>query len=483
MTAAVKTRSAIKITTQYRLALLVAVLVSLGHAVLLGAAQPNIIVILADDMGYGDLSCYGSKQIATPNIDALAKQGIRCTNGYVSGVVCAPSRAGLMTGRYQNRFGFEHNIVGAADYYDREQIGLPVDEVTMADRLKGLGYRTACIGKWHLGSSESMHPNSRGFDYYFGRFKGHGYFPKVSDKAIYRQREPVTSIDVPYTTDWYTSEAIDFVKRTPREMPFFLYLAHDTPHTPLQAKEDDLARFQHIESKSRRTLCAMQHCLDENIGQLINHLKDSGRFENTLIVFFSDNGGVTKGVEQSINAPLRGRKSMFLDGGMRVPFVFCWPDGNLPAGITYEQPFISLDLLPTFLSAAGKPWSLRNGKIDGKIYDGVDLLPHIRGQQGDEPPHRQLYWRITHRGAAIRSGDWKLVRTPHLTPQLYNLATDISEQRNLANAKPEKASELMRKLAEWEAGFKHTPRWLSNNRWMKNVLSHYEDEFALVQPD
>ena len=462
---------------------LAALLVAFGQPDNVFAEPPNIIIILADDMGFGDLSCYGSKQIPTPHIDALAKSGVRCTNGYVSGVVCAPSRAGLMTGRYQNRFGFEHNIVGAAEYYKSDHIGLPVDEITMADRLKALGYATACIGKWHLGNREAMHPNSRGFDYYFGRFKGHGYFPKVSDKAIYRQRNPVTSIDVTYTTDWYTKEAIDFVTRTPRNQPFFLYLAHDTPHTPLQAKDEDLAKFQHIASKTRRTICAMQHCLDENVGRLVQHLKDIDRFENSLIVFFSDNGGVTKRTEQSINAPLRGQKAMFLDGGMHVPFVFCWPAGELPAGTVYEQPFISLDLVPTFLTAAGSPWKLKSGRQNGKIYDGVDLLPYLRGERNGEYPHETLYWRITHRGAAIRDHDWKLVRTPHRPPMLFDLSADISEQNDLANKHPEQVAELMRKLAEWESSLKHTPRWFSNNRWMSSIFSAYESTYAIQQPD
>ena len=237
--------------------------------------QPNLMIILADDMGYGDIGCYGSKQIATPNIDSLAERGVRCSQGYVSMMVCAPSRAGIMTGRYQSRFGFEHNIVGAGRFYVPNEIGLPTDEVTIADRLKELGYQTACIGKWHLGGDEAHHPNSRGFDYYFGRFKGHGYFPKASDKKIYRQRAPVETIDVPYTTDWYTKEAIDFIDRVPDGKPWFLYLAHDTPHTPLQAKKEDIARFAHISQKNRRVYCAMQHCLDENVGKLLEHLEQN----------------------------------------------------------------------------------------------------------------------------------------------------------------------------------------------------------------
>lgn len=446
--------------------------------------KPNVLIILTDDMGYGDLSCFGSNQISTPNIDALAADGVRCTSGYVSGAVCSPSRAGLMTGRYQNRFGHEHNIVGAKDYFVQEQIGLPVSEVTMADRLKALGYHTACVGKWHLGGKQpEHHPNSRGFDYYFGRFKGHGYFPTVEKQQIYRQREPVTSIDVPYTTDWYTVEAIQFIDRVPEGEPWFLYLAHDTPHTPLQAKKEDLDKFSHIENKNRRTMLAMQHCLDENIGKLVQHLKDTGRYDNTLIVFFSDNGGIVNGTNQSINAPLRGQKSLFLEGGVRVPFIFTWPDGNLPVGSTYTEPFISLDLVPTFLSAAGSPWQLKDGREGKKIYDGVDLLPYLRGERGNEHPHETLYWRITHRGAGIRDGDWKLVRTPHMPPQLYDLSDDVSEVKDLANEQPDRVFTLMRKLAAWEESFEDTPRWFSSNSWKRKNRTLYDKEYPLVQPE
>ena len=445
--------------------------------------RPNIVLIVADDMGYGDLSCYGSKQISTPNIDSLAQSGIRCSNGYVSGVVCAPSRAGLMTGRYQNRFGFEHNIVGAADYYNGDQIGLPVEETTMADQLKQLGYSTACIGKWHLGNHPAMHPNSRGFDYYFGRMKGHGYFPKVDDQAIYRQRKPVTKIEVPYTTDWYTKEAIEFIRRTPDGKPFFLYLAHDTPHTPLQAKAEDLARYQTISNKKRRTICAMQHCLDENVGKLVQYLKDAKRYQNTVVVFLSDNGGVTDRANHSINAPLRGQKATFLEGGMRVPFIISWPAGLLPNGATYNHPIISLDLLPTFLSVAQRKSELNDGTKLARTFDGVNLLPFLNGKRGNKRPHKDLYWRITHRGAAIRSGDWKLVRTPHLPPQLYNLASDISERNDLAASNPEQVRELMTRLAKWESSFKDTPRWLSDNRWMKTIFEKYRTNYTLTQPE
>ena len=443
--------------------------------------KPNVLIILADDMGYGDLSCYGSTQIETPHIDGLAERGVRCTQGYVSGTVCSPSRAGLLTGRYQNRFGHEHNIGGASEYYNREYIGLPTDEVTVADRLKDLGYSTACIGKWHLGGTEAMHPNSRGFDYYFGRFKGHGYFPTVESKQMYRQREPVTAIDVPYTTDWYTKEAIEFVDRVPAGEPWFLYLAHDTPHTPLQAKKEDLAKYRHIKNKRRRTMCAMQHCLDYNVGALIEHLEKKEQLDNTLIVFLSDNGGVVNGMSQSINAPLRGQKSTFFDGGMHVPFIVSWP-AKLPKGKVYKQPLISLDLMPTFLAAAGSPFEAPTGRR-AKKYDGVDLLPFLRGKAGGKAPHDRLYWRITHRGASYRHGDWKVVRLPYAAPMLFKIGEDISEQHDLARKYPDKVAELLVELSEWEEGLVDTPRWFSSNNWRKGSRKKHTADYSVEQPD
>ncbi len=447
------------------------------------AEQPNILLIMADDMGYGDIGCYGSTQIKTPNIDALAARGIKCTDGYVTSSVCAPSRAGLMTGRYPNRFGFEHNIVGASEYYNVDTIGLPVDETTIADRLRTVGYATACIGKWHLGGSlDRFHPNQRGFEYYFGRYKGHGYFPTVESKQIYRQKLPVTEIDVPYTTDWYTEESIQFVDSVETGKPWFLYLAHDTPHTPLQAKPEDLEKYTHIKDKRRRTVCAMQHCLDENIGRLVKHLKSQGQLKNTLIVFLSDNGGVTHGLSHSLNAPLNGCKSTFWEGGIRVPMIFSWPK-RLPQGMTYSKIVSSLDFTPTFMAAAGRPLKLKKGKDEnGKPIDGVDLLDYFDGPVPDHAPHNELFWRISHRGAAVRSGDWKLVRTPHSFPMLYDLRQDLSEQKNLAWEQPEKARELMLKLTNWEESFKDTPRWFSANRWKAKNRKHYSNHYVIEQP-
>ena len=441
------------------------------------AARPNLLIILADDMGYGDLSCYGSKQIQSPHIDRLAEGGIRATQAYVAMMVCAPSRAGIMTGRNPCRFGFEHNLVHSSNFYAPEKVGLPLDEVTIADHLKSAGYNTACIGKWHLGGDFEHHPNSRGFDYYFGRFKGHGYFPKVEDRQVYRQREPVEQIDVPYTTDWYTKETIDFIDRVPEGQPWFVYLAHDTPHTPLQAKPEDIARFSHIQPKNRRLYCAMQHCLDQNVGRLTSHLIKTGQLDNTLIVFLSDNGGTTNG---SINAPLRGAKATFLEGGLRVPMIFHWP-AELPSSITYTLPITSLDFLPTFTAAAGVPLK-RKSRLDG-----VNLLPYFSATSstGSKPgrPHSELYFRMTLRGAAYRDGDWKLLRLPHRQAELYDLSSDESELNNLATSKPERVRDMMHRLSLWEESLAGTPRWISSNTWKTKNRKLYDKKYTLSQPE
>lgn len=455
------------------------------------SSKPNILLIVVDDMGYGDVSVQGSKQIATPNIDRLAGAGVRFTQGYVSGTVCAPSRAGLMTGRYPNRFGFEHNLA-YTDYMPDEQIALPKDEKTMADFLKAAGYRTGLVGKWHLGdSAEWHHPNARGFDFFFGMLNGnHNYFPKPDKNHLFRQREPVTEIRVPYLTDWFTQEAMEFIETGPAAQPWFLFLSYNTPHTPLQAKEEDIARFAHIKDRKRRIYCAMQYCLDENIGRLMAWLQEKQMWDNTLIVFMSDNGGPCAS-NASVNAPLRGQKGILLEGGSRVPMFMIWPN-KIPAKKTYDQPVISLDLLPTFLAAAGgEAWppkfaqsgNNRRNRNKAKIFDGVDLMPFLLGSKADQHPHDTLYWRLVLRGGAIRDGDWKLIRLPHRPSELYNLAADISETNDLAEKHPERVIDLLSKLHDWELTFESNPKWISAVHWAKHNRELYDREYLTEQPE
>lgn len=410
------------------------------------AAKPNVVVILADDLGYADLGFQGGKDIPTPHLNALAASGVRCTNAYVSGPYCSPTRAGFLTGRYQTRFGHEFNPGEGSD-----TIGLPLTETTIANRLKEAGYATGLVGKWHLGSAAKFQPRERGFDEFFGFLGGgHSYFPERA-ADIYRNKDVVTEKE--YLTDAFAREASGFIDRH-KGQRFFLYLAFNAVHTPMHATDERLQKFASISDNTRRTYAAMTLAMDEAVGRVLGTLKNAGLEENTLVFFFSDNGGPTMvgtTVNGSSNAPLRGSKRTTLEGGVRVPFVVSWK-GKLPAGKTYDKPVIQLDILPTALAAAGV-----EAKPDWKL-DGVNLLPFLSGQNA-AAPHDVLYWRFGTQ-MAIRKGDWKLVRydpavenpAPASPPQrLYNLASDIGESTDLSAKNPEKLSELTADWDKWNA--------------------------------
>lgn len=429
------------------------------------AAQPNIVLILADDLGYADLGCQGSAEVRTPNIDSIAADGVRCTSGYVTAPQCCPSRAGLMTGRYQNRFGFEANWPAGLS----GKAGLPVEETTIADRLKAAGYVTGMVGKWHLGDSGPMRPCNRGFDEALWHPNGGVLFP---DKAtgfvrnLYRGPDPVQVAG--YSTDAFGREAAEFIGRH-RDEPFFLYLSFVAPHWPMEAKPEHLARYAHVADMHRRTFLAMMASLDENVGHVLAKLREVGLEEKTLVFFLSDNGGQTGklrdrpdapfayGVNTSLNAPCRGEKGELLEGGIRVPFLVRWK-GRIPSGKTYDRPVISLDILPTALGAAGvvarAEWQL----------DGADLTPFLAGERRGAP-HDTLFWRFRfpsgqpdrHRWA-IRQGDWKLVKNNIEPLALYNLEEDIGEARNLVPDQPERARAMEAAWKDWAAGLKE-PLW------------------------
>jgi arylsulfatase A-like enzyme len=433
------------------------------------AAKPNIVVIVGDDMGYADVGVHGCKDIPTPHLDSIANDGVRCTNGYVSGPYCSPTRAGLLTGRYQTRFGHEMNPGGgnkggkkkaAATKAGRknndealephDDAGLPISETTMANHLKAAGYATGLVGKWHLGSAPQFHPQKRGFDEFFGFLGGaHGYFPDAKPKML-RGNTPVDEKE--YLTDAFGREAVAFINRHADE-PFFLYLAFNAVHTPMDANHERLGKFKKIPEGPRRTYAAMMSAMDDNIGKVLAKLKDKKLEDNTLVFFISDNGGPTipgTTINASLNDPLRGSKRTTLEGGIRVPFFVKWP-GHLPAGKVYDEPVIQLDILPTALTAAG---------IDvgtDKKLDGKDLLPYLNGKEKDSP-HDSLYWRFGQQ-MAIRRGGWKLVRyDPAADDQkgaatdakLYNLKDDIGETLNLIGAEPQKAKELQAAWDEWD---------------------------------
>ena len=448
--------------------------------------RPNLLLIVADDMGYGDLGCYGSLQIKTPHLDGLAARGVRCTNGYVSSSVCAPSRAGLMTGRNGARFGFEHNL-RRPEHLEANFAGIPFDEPLLPERLQDLDYRTGLVGKWHLGETlPEHHPMERGFDFFFGMLGGsHAYWPTLEKNRLLRGKDKPTEIRTPYLTDWFTLEALDFMGKG-SEQPWFLYLSYNTPHGPMQARDEDLALYAHIKNKTRRTYCAMQHCMDENIGKLVTALESAGELDNTLIVFISDNGGSVE-VSHAVNAPLNGTKGTFFEGGIRVPLIVHWPM-KLKQRV-YDRPVSSLDVLSTFVTAAGgkaprpgQPHERKGRKKkNGPIYDSVNLIPFLRGEtEGD--PHATLFWRMALRGSAVRSGDWKLLRPNSLDPMLFDLSTDVGETQNLIQDHPEIALQLLQELNSWENTLERNPLFISKPSWLGYNRRLYAKKFSRTQP-
>jgi arylsulfatase B len=452
-------------------------LISLALAAMPARAQtprPNIVLIVLDDLGYGELGCYGGTQIPTPHINSLAAAGVTCTSAYVTAPFCAASRAALLTGRYQTRFGFEFNPIGAANA--DPAIGLPAGLRTLPEVLRDAGYATALVGKWHLGGTARFHPQRRGFDEFFGFLhEGHYYRPPPWEGTVtwlrrnalpdgsqgrwtssdgrlvwsthMGNREPDYDADNPILrgsqpldepanlTDAFTREAESFIARH-RQQPFFLCLAYNAVHSPLQAEDVYLERLAGIEDIHRRIFAAMLVQLDDCIGRLMARLRTEGLQERTLVLLLSDNGGPTRELTSS-NHPLRGEKGQLYEGGIRVPLVMRWP-GRLPAGKRDDRTVSSLDLFPTALAAAGVPVPA------GLELDGVDLLPFLTGPRLDTP-HETLYWRVGPQ-AALRQGTWKIYRNPRrggsAAWQLYDLKQDIGEARDLAAEQPDKVRQL-----------------------------------------
>ena len=442
------------------------------------ARQPNIVLIIADDLGYGELGCQGNDEIPTPNIDRLAAQGTRMTSGYVTASFCSASRAGLMTGRYQTRFGYEFNPIGERNVDPR--VGIPKDIPTMAEVLRDAGYATALVGKWHLGGHASQHPLRRGFDEFFGFLhEGHYYVPSPydgvatmlrrralpggargrwqhgdlvlsthmnhneppydADNPLLRNGQPI--VDTRYLTRAFAAEAVGFIRRH-RDRPFFLCLATNAVHSPLQAEKNVMERLPHIADIHRRIFAAMLVSLDDAVGEVEMTLSQLELQRDTLVIFLSDNGGPTKELTSS-NLPLRGGKGSLYEGGTRVPFIVKWPE-HIAAGKTFDSPVISLDILPTAMAAAGID------RKDRMKLDGVNLLPFLNGRSTGEPK-RDLFWRMGRR-AALRSGRWKIVRSSgrrstRSSWQLYDLSRDLSERHDVASSHPEILSQLLRR---WE---------------------------------
>jgi arylsulfatase A-like enzyme len=407
------------------------------------AAPPNIVVIVADDLGYADLGVHGGKDIATPNIDALAARGMRFTNAYASGCVCSPSRVGLLTGRYQNRTGHDSN--------PRRNLGLDLSEVTLAQRLKAAGYATGMVGKWHLGDSKEQNPLSRGFDEFYGILE-HGIGPGEKGNkpiVVYRNGEP-TETPADHTTA-FGREAVAFIERH-KGQPFFLYLPFTAVHSPHVSPESYQQKLAGIADPRRRRYLAMLATLDDAVGSISAKLREHKLEENTLVFFVGDNGGPSGAQD---NGPLRGNKWTLWEGGIRTPMFVAWP-GKIAAASTSDQPVIQIDIAPTALFAAGvtiEPgWKL----------DGQNLLPHLTGE-AKTLGREAIFWRFGVQ-FAVRQGNWKLVK-PSLAdePMLFDLAVDVGESKNLAAANPEKVEQLRKEWDVWNAG-NIAPRW-DDERW------------------
>lgn len=404
--------------------------------------RPNIVVIVSDDQGYGDISCYPHpEEISTPGMDRIAAEGARLTSGYASCPVCAPTRAGLLTGRYQQRFGF----YTAAD----SRAGLPATETTLADLLRESGYSTGVFGKWHLGYEPEFRPLRRGFETFYG-FLGHGghdYF-ELSDttdwvRSIYRDEDPIS--DSGYLTRNITRSAVEFIEEN-QDGPFFAYVPYNAVHNPLQAPDDYVKRFSSADPK-RNIYLAMLTILDEGVGEILDTLDRLGLAENTLVIFLSDNGGARGTTAR--NGELRDYKHSVYEGGIRVPFLLRWP-GRIPAGTVSDEPVISIDVFATALSAAGV-------KAGGQeSIDSKDIVPALTGAV-DGPLHEALFWnwidKDSDRGWATRKGRWKLLADKGGV-ELYDLETDLSETRNLAASRPDVVEDLQTSYRQWREGLK-----------------------------
>ncbi|PZO52430.1 MAG: sulfatase [Alphaproteobacteria bacterium] len=460
-----------------------------------GERPPNIIVIVADDLGYNDISLHGGIAgglVRTPNIDALAQQGVQVEQGYAANATCSPSRAAIMTGRYATRFGFEFTSApvafarylshGAPDalrqpifHEDRvaavpplETLGLPPEEVTIAEHLRDVGYRTLHIGKWHLGEAANLRPEAQGFDESLGFMPGAAMFMPRNDPDVVNAYLPFDPIDrfiwanLPYAveynggqrfaprgylTDYFTDQAVAAIDAN-RNRPFFMYLAYNAPHTPLQAAREDYEALAGIEDHTERVYGAMILALDRGVGRVMQALRERGLDENTLVIFTSDNGGAWYAGLPELNSPYRGWKATFFEGGIRTPFFVRWP-ARLPAGARIAGPATHIDIFATAAAAAGAPAT--------RPLDGVNLLPFLSGETRT-PPHDVLFWR-SGPYRVVRAGDWKLqvAETPNRV-WLFNLRDDPTEQRDVSAQHPERVAEL-RALIEAQNAAMPAPLW------------------------
>ena len=454
---------------------------------------PNIIIIMADDLGKHEISAYGGKNVQTKNIDRIAQNGVRFDEGYISSPICAPSRAGMMTGRYQQRFGFEINIHERypknrfeywiakqfvskepfvvnkqnppvfPDFEDMHKQGIPPTEFLLPELLKKHGYRTAIFGKWHLGYNNSAIPLSRGFDYHYGFLEAFSLYAPVNDSNIVNfrhddftdkhiwnkgrkgncaiQRNGNIIEEKAYLTDKIADESVKWLLENHQNGPFFMYLPFSAPHTPFQAKKEIYDLYAHVEDKNKRVYYAMIHSLDAAVGKLLDQLDELNLTENTLIFFLSDNGGAIY-THAADNSPLKSGKFSNFEGGINVPFLMSWPK-QIESGKVYKYPVSSLDIFATICKAGAVKLP------SDRSYDGVNLIPFIH-ENSDMIPHPALFWRSMHH-KAIRKDNWKLIWDDlGKGMALYNISTDKSEKVNLAKTNADIVSMLKSDFENWE---------------------------------
>ena len=420
------------------------------------SAKPNIVVLFADDLGYGSVSWYGS-DIPTPSIDSIAENGIGFTSGYMTAPVCNPSRPALMTGRYQQRWGKELNSQSVGPVGGARK-SLPMSETTLASALKREGYVTGAVGKWQLGTADGYHPLDRGFDFFLGMPSGSRFVdpswphariaPGYEDsgepdatgryRGLLRGRERIPMDE--YLTDRLGREGVSFIERH-KDGPFFLYLAFHAPHGPIQTIEKYYQRFPAIENETERIYAAMITAVDDWVGAVLAELRKHGLEERTLLFFTSDNGAAKQSdIDGKRNAPLIGHKRNLYEGGIRVPYLLRWK-GRLDSGKKYELPVSSLDIFPTAIAAAGV-------ETEGDLkLDGVNLLPFLEGTE-EGSPHEHLVWR-SGPNSAVRQGSWKLVQSESGLTRLYDLEEDPGESEDLSARQPQLVEELRGILKRW----------------------------------
>lgn len=433
-------------------------------SIILNAQKPNVVVVLVDDSGYKDWGFQGSEISLTPQVDQLANEGIVFTQGYVTNSVCAPSRAAILSGQYQNRIGFEYNLVNneTTPTHGKRDMGLKSGVKTIGDYLKQLGYTTGYFGKWHLGETKEHHPNARGFDHFYGILKGSRPYNKRTNLNSKKLRLNNTIVEPKdnnfYVTDLFTDNALEFIDdQLENNNSFLAFISYTAPHGPFVAKEEDKALFQNLGlSDVEMNYYGMIHCVDQNVERIVNLLKSKGEYENTLFIFLSDNGGVSK---VGSNGNLRDYKGSCYEGGIRVPFFMSWKN-KITSGLTYDQQIISLDVLPTLIEAAG-------GNLSSGVYkelDGVSLFNAV--QKPNEKIHDELYWRKLDYYAIVSDGKNKLIQkyddSGSLIPseiEQYNLENDISETQNIYTD-TKNVNALLQKYNKWNEEMV-LPHWIS----------------------